>query len=359
MGKSVSFLMFTSPHEIELTEAERDELTRLSRSRTAKASLVQRAQMVLAMADGVPYSVLKERFDTSATTLTRWRKRFCERGIAGLGDRLKSGRGDGLTAKDEARILAATQQPPPKPLTHWTTRRLAKKLGYSHMTIARVWKRAGIQPHRVERYCASPDPEFEQKAADIIGLYMDPPAHAAVFCVDEKTAIQALDRKLPVLPLSPGRAERHGFEYVRHGTLSLYAALEVHTGHVEGMTARRHTSEMFLTFLDQVLATQPEGREIHIICDNLSAHKTRAVKAWLDEHPTVQIHYTPTYSSWLNQVEIWFGKIQRDLIARGIFTSTTDLRRKLMSYIRLHNKDCRPFSWTYRNTRKRIRVNDS
>lgn len=351
--------MFTTPYEIELSEKERSELAELSRSRTARADIVQRSQMILAMAEGTKNRVLMERFDTSSTTLARWRKRFCERGIAGLGDELKAGRGDGITAKDEARILAATQRPPPTPLTHWSTRRLGKKLGYSHMTIARVWKRAGIQPHRFERYCASPDPEFEKKAADIIGLYLDPPAHAAVFCVDEKTAIQALDRKLPILPLSPGRAERHGFEYVRHGTLSLHAALEVHTGHVEGMTVKRHTSDAFISFLDKVIATQPAGREIHIICDNLSAHKTKAVKAWLDERPSVHIHYTPTYSSWLNQVEIWFGKIQRDLITRGVFTSTTDLRRKLMSYIRLHNRDCRPFNWTYRNSKNRIRVNVS
>ena len=176
--------MFTSPYELELPDDDRIELTKISRSRTAKAAIVQRSQMILAMAEGVPYSILIERFGTSSTTLTRWRKRFRERGIAGLSDGLKSGRGDGITAKDEARILAATQRRPPKPLTHWTTRRLAKKLGYSHMTIARVWNRAGIQPHRLGRYCASPDPDFEEKAADIIGLYLDPPAHAAVFCVD-------------------------------------------------------------------------------------------------------------------------------------------------------------------------------
>ena len=351
--------MFTSPYSLELSADERIELETLSRSRSAAAAIVQRARMILAMAEGVPYDDLVERFETSTTTLTRWRKRYAERGIAGLTDALKRGRGDGITAADEARILAATQKKPPKPLTHWTSRKLARKLGYSHATIARVWKRAGIKPHRLDRYTASPDPDFERKAADTIGLYLDPPAHAAVFCVDEKTAIQALDRTLPVLPLSPGRAERHGFEYVRHGTLSLYAALEVHTGHVEGMTAQRHTSEAFLSFLDRVVATQPDGREIHIICDNLSAHKTRTVRAWLEEHPSVEIHYTPTYSSWLNQVEIWFSKIQRDLIGRGIFTSTTDLRRKLMAYIRLHNRQCQPFHWTYRNTQRRIHVNAS
>jgi transposase len=351
--------MFTSPYQLELSADERIELDKLSRSRSAAAAIVQRAQLILAIADGVAYSDLAERFDTSSTTLTRWRKRFAERGVAGLTDELKRGRGDHITAEDEARILAATQKAPPKPLTHWTSRRLARMLGYSHATIARVWKRAGIKPHRLDRYTSSPDPEFEQKAAEIIGLYLDPPAHAAVFCVDEKTAIQALDRTLPVLPLSPGRAERHGFEYVRHGTLSLYAALEVHTGHVEGMTTERHTSQAFLSFLDRVVATQPEDREIHIICDNLSAHKTKAVRAWLEEHTLIEIHYTPTYSSWLNQVEIWFSKIQRDLISRGIFTSTTDLRRKLMAYIRLHNRQCRPFEWTYRNTQRRIHVNAS
>jgi len=351
--------MFTSPFELELSDDERMELERLSRSRTAAAAIVQRVRMILAMAEGVPYADLVERFETSTTTLTRWRKRYVERGVAGLTDELKKGRGDHITAEDEAKILAATQKAPPKPLTHWTSRRLAKKLGFSHATIARVWKRAGIKPHRVEGYTSSPDPDFEEKAAEIIGLYLDPPAHAAVFCVDEKTAIQALDRSLPVLPLSPGRAERHGFEYVRHGTLSLYAALEVHTGHVEGMTAKRHTSEAFLSFLDRVVATQPDHRDVHIICDNLSAHKTKAVADWLNEHVSVQIHYTPTYSSWLNQVEIWFSKIQRDLITRGIFTSTTDLRRKIMGYIRLHNRQCQPFRWTYRNTQRRIHVNAS
>jgi transposase len=351
--------MFESRYELELSEEQRAELTRLARDRSTGAAVALRARMILGMAEGLPYSELTERFDTSTTTLTRWRKRFVERGVPGLLDQLKKGRGHGLSAKDEARILAATQKAPPKPLTHWTSRRLAKKLGFSHVTITRVWKRAGLKPHLLGRYVASPDPDFEKKAADIIGLYLDPPAHAAVFCVDEKTAIQALDRTLPILPLSPGRAERHGFEYFRHGTLSLYAALEVHTGHVEGRTADRHTSEAFLSFLDQVLATQPEDREIHIICDNLSAHKTKAVGAWLEAHPRVSIHYTPTYSSWLNQVEIWFSKLQRDLIARGIFTSKTDLRRKIMSYIRLHNRECRPFRWTYRNTKHRIRVNGS
>ena len=224
------------------------------------------------------------------------------------------------------------------------------------MRVARVWKRARLQPHRIEHYILSDDPEFETKAADVIGLYVNPPQHAAVFCVDEKTAIQALDRLDPILPLSPGRAERHGFEYYRHGTLSLYAALNTKTGEVIGKTAERHTSEEFVAFLSDILAHQSKGREIHIIVDNLSAHKTKRVEEFLGRHKNVTIHYTPTYSSWLNQVELWFNKIERDVIARGVFSSTPDLSRKLMRYIREGNKNPKPIKWSYSDVHRRIRV---
>ena len=206
---------------------------------------------------------------------------------------------------------------------------------------------------------ASNDPQFEAKAADIIGLYLNPPSRAAVFCVDEKTAIQALDRLDPVLPLSPGRAERHGFEYYRHGTLSLYAAFNTKTGGVLGKTAPRHTSAEFVAFLADIVANQPKGKEIHVICDNLSAHKTQKVEQFLSDHPTVSIHYTPTYSSWLNQVEQWFAKIERDVITRGIFTSVNDLKRKLMRYIRHYNQTPKPVKWIYRNTTNRITTNSN
>ena len=206
-------------------------------------------------------------------------------------------------AKLEARILEWTRRGPQDGTTHWSSRRLAAALGTHHMTVARVWARHGLQPHRLRRYMLSEDPDFEKKAADIIGLYLNPPDHAAVFCVDEKTAIQALDRLDPVLPLSPGRAEAHGFEYYRHGTLSLYAALDTRSGEVLGKTAPRHTSAEFVDFLAQVVASQPRAREIHVIADNLSAHKTTLVDDFLAQHPQVRIHFTPTYSSWLNQVE--------------------------------------------------------
>src|SRR6185295_52940 len=261
-----------------------------------------------------------------------------------------------VTDRIEARVLArTTKHKPADGSTHWSSRKLAAELGdISHMTVSRIWAKHGIKPHRLEGYLASNDPDFETKAADVIGLYLNPPQHAAVFSVDEKTAIQALDRKDPVLPLSPGRAERHGFEYFRHGTLSLYAAFDTKTGEVLGKTAERHTSAEFVAFLTDLVAHQPEGREIHVIVDNLSAHKTKTVAEFLAAHPNVQLHYTPTYSSWLNQVELWFSKIERDVIARGVFTSVKDLARKLMRYIRQYNKKPRPIKWTYRNPSHRI-----
>jgi transposase len=286
--------------------------------------------------------------------IARWRARFAAERLAGLYSRHRGQPATVLTPKLEARILALTRRGPQDGSTHWSTRRLGKALGVSHMMVARVWARHGLKPHRLERYMASDDPAFERKATDILGLYLNPPQHAAVFCVDEKTAIQALDRLDPVLPLSPGRAERHGFEYYRHGTLSLYAAFNTRTGEVLGRTAERHTSAEFVAFLTDLVAHQPRRQEIHVILDNLSAHKTKHVEAFLATHPRVRLHFTPTYSSWLNQVELWFAKIERDVIARGIFTSRHDLKRKLMRYIRTYNEVAKPVKWLYRNPRQRI-----
>ena len=263
-----------------------------------------------------------------------------------------------LTPALRAKVLAATRNKPADGSTHWSCRKLAAALHISKDAVHRVWKEAGIQPHRLERCMASNDPEFEAKAADIIGLYLNPPQHAAVFCVDEKTAIQALDWLDPVLPLSPGRAERHGFEYYRHGTLSLYAALDTKTGKVVGKTASRHTSKEFVAFLGEVLAQCPDRQQVHIILDNLSAHKTQAVRDFLADHPNVQLHFTPTYSSWLNQVEIWLAKIERDVIACGVFTSVKDLARKLRRYINAYSANPKPIRWKYSDPSSRIRTND-
>lgn len=345
--------------QVVLEEAEREELEARVRSRSGRADEARRARMILMLAEDKTTRAIAEALDCNLAFISRWKKRFLAEGLAGLFSRHKGRKPQVLTPKMEARVLAATKKPPADGSTHWSTRRLAQHLGVSHMLVARVWQRAGLKPYRLERYMASNDPDFETKAADILGLYLRPPQHAAVFCVDEKTAIQALDRLDPVLPLSPGRVERHGFEYYRHGTLSLYAALDTRTGEVLGKTAQRHTSAEFVAFLGDLVAHQPRDREIHVIADNLSAHKTQRVRDFIAEHPNVHLHYTPTYSSWLNQVEIWFAKIERDVIARGVFTSVKDLSRKLMRYIDLYNQNARPIKWKYNDPRRRIRETDS
>jgi transposase len=346
--------MFKVNQPITLTEFEQKELIRRSRSQRLRAEDVQRARLILMLADGESYQGISERLNCSPTWINRWRRRFLHARLAGLYSKHRGRAVQKRTPALQAKILDAARKPPSDGSTHWSTRKLADHVGASHMMVARVLRSAHLKPHRLKTYMMSDDPNFETKAADIIGLYMNPPQHAAVFCVDEKTAIQALDRLDPVLPLSPGRAERHGFEYYRHGTLSLYAALNTQTGEVHGRTAERHTSEEFVAFLVQIVAGQSRNRQIHIIADNLSAHKTERVRQFLTDHKRVHIHYTPTYSSWLNQVEIWFSKIERDVIARGIFTSKHDLRRKLMRYIKAHNRDPKPYKWSWNDTARRI-----
>lgn len=339
---------------IRLAPPERRELQARVRSRILRAGDVRRARLILMLARGESWSTIERALGCSSAYILRWKQRFEEQRLAGLFGRHRGRRIEKRTPRLEAKILEWTRRAPTDGSTHWSSRKLAQALGINHMMVARVWKRAGLRPHRVDRYMASNDPDFEAKAADIIGLYLNPPQHAAVFCLDEKTAIQALDRLDPVLPLSPGRAERHGFEYYRHGTLSLYAALDTRSGTVLGQTAPRHTTEEFVAFLGQLIALEKKGREVHVILDNLSTHKTQRVRDFLAEHPNVHLHFTPTYSSWLNQVEIWFSKIERDVIARGVFTSVADLSRKLMRYIRHHNRTAKPIKWAYRDPAHRI-----
>jgi transposase len=340
---------------ITLTSEERMELQQMVQSRTLPAGDVFRARLILMLAEGLPYRTIQERLATTAPTISRWKERFLERRVGGLLEIRHPGQKPiVITPVLQARVLEATRRKPKDGSTHWSCRKLAAQIGVSKDTVQRIWHKAGLKPHRLERYLASNDPEFERKAADIIGLYLNPPQHAAVFCVDEKSAIQALDRLDPVLPMSPGRAERHGFEYYRHGTLSLYAALDVRSGKVHGKTAARHTSDEFVDFLHQVAGLCKPKQDIHVILDNLSAHKTHKVASFLQEHPNVKLHFTPTYSSWLNQVEIWFSRIERDVIARGVFSSVRDLARKLIRYIRAYSKTARPFHWKYSDTRHRV-----
>jgi len=342
---------------LQVTDEQRVELAKWAQSRTLPAGDVFRARLILALADGKTYVEIMRSLRTTAPTISRWKQRFEQDGIAGLDPRHKGSQPRVATAQVQARIARRTRQKPADGSTHWSCRKMAEALGISKSTVQRVWAQARLKPHRLDRYMASDDPRFEEKDADIIGLYINPPQHAAVFCVDEKTAIQALDRLDPVLPLSPGRAERHGFEYYRHGTLSLYAALDVKTGKVQGMTAARHTSQDFVAFLEGLVARTVWARQIHVVLDNLSAHKTKEVERFLQQHPRVRFHFTPTYSSWLNQVELWFAKIQRDVIARGVFTSVADLGKKLRKYIRAYSKAARPFRWTYTDPKRRIAPN--
>src|SRR2546425_1734237 len=339
---------------LNLTTEERRTLVSLSRSRAAPAADVKRARLIMMLEQGLSWNAISERLPCTPDYINRWKGRFERERLAGLYARHLGSAPAEDAAKIEARVLAWTQKAPSDGSTHWSTRKLGDALGISHMMVARIWATHGLKPHRLDRYMASDDPQFETKAADVIGLYLNPPAHAAVFCVDEKTAIQALDRKDPGLPLSPGRAERHGFEYFRHGTLSLYAAFDTKTGEVLGKTAARHTSAEVVAFLADIVVTQPRGKEIHVIADNLSAHKTGQVEDFLHRHPKVHLHFTPTYSSWLNQIELWFAKIERDVIARGVFKSVADLRRKLMKYIRHYKNVPKTVKWRYFDPTRRI-----
>ncbi len=340
---------------LKVSSADQSELKAKLRCRSLPAEDVRRADIILRLAEGQPQRAVARQMRCSINTVRLWRERYEAEGLGGLYARHPGREIQAESPALEARILDCTRRPPKDGSTHWSTRKMAEELGISHMRVARTWAKAGLQPHRMRRYMTSDDPHFHKKAADVIGLYLKPPTNAVVFCVDEKTAIQALDRLDPVLPLSAGRAERHGFEYFRHGTLSLYAALNTQTGEVLGKTAGKHTSAEFVAFLTELASGQPRKRQIHVIVDNLSAHKTERVELFLQEHPQVKLHFTPTYSSWLNQVELWFSKIERDVIARGVFSSVKDLAKKIMRYIRRYNHQAKPVKWTYKSTRNRIR----
>lgn len=340
---------------VTVSVAERRTLEALVRSGTTEARLSRRARALLLLTEGRSVRATATQVGLAPRMVQHWKRAFLARRLEGLRDGPRPGRPKRIPLATEARLLADTQRRPPAPLTHWSSRLMAKRHGVSQSVVVRLWRRHGLKPHRLDYYVASPDPAFEATAAAILGLYLTPPAHAVVLCIDEQSAIQALDRTQPALPLSPGRAERHRVEYVRRGTLSLYAALDVSTGQVHGRCASRHTTAECLCFLDH--ATRGYRRKaIHIILDNLAAHKTAAVQAWWAAHPRVHFHYTPTYSSWLNQVELWLAKIERDCLARGIFTSPRDLKRKLLTDIDWHNTEAKPFLWTYNNPKRRIRL---
>ncbi len=327
-----------------LREHDRDELVGLTRSSSVGAGLAARARIVLLAAEGTPNVEIARLVGVSRPTVNAWRTRYAERGLAGLADEMRSGRKRSI---DQRRIVTETLTPPPKSLgvTHWSSRLLADRLGTSHVTVAAAWKRYGVKPWRAETFKFSTDPQLEAKVADIIGLYLAPPENAIVLCCDEKSQIQALNRTQKTLPMQPGHAEQRTHDYVRHGTTTLFAALEIATGRVTGVCKNQHRHQEFLAFLKHLARAYPD-RELHLVMDNYAAHKHPNVKAWLAGNPRIHVHFTPTSGSWLNLVEVWFSIIERQAIHRGSFPSVRDLMIKIRAFIDGWNDRCHPFIWT-------------
>jgi transposase len=331
-----------------LREGDRERLTRLTRSSTVKAGLALRARIVLAAADGEANERIAERVGASKVTVLKWRSRYEAQGLAGLADEARSGRPRRV---DHRAVVAATLKPPPKRygVTHWSSRLLGRHLGIGNKTVATAWREYGVAPWRVETFKFSTDPELVGKVTDVVGLYLDPPENAIVLCVDEKSQIQALDRTAPMLPMQPGLPERRTHDYVRHGTSTLFAALEIATGNVTAACKPRHRHQEFLAFLKQVARAYPEtadGTELHLVMDNYATHKKAEVRDWLAANPRIHVHFTPTSGSWLNLVEVWFGIIERQAIHRGSFGSVKDLNAKIRAFIDGWNDRCHPFVWT-------------
>lgn len=337
---------------LTLRDGDREVLEAWCRWGTVAASAAKRARMMLLAADGVANRRIAELVDASPTTVIAWRDRYLDRGLAGLEDRERSGRPRTL---DRDAIIVATLTPPPKKLgvTHWSTRLLASKLGISDASVARAWRAYGIKPFKAESFRFSTDPELVGKVTDICGLYLHPPQNAIVLCVDEKSQIQALDRTMPILPTQPGKVERRSHDYYRHGTTTLFAALDIATGTVTAALKPKHRHQEFLTFLKQIERTyrdvvDDDGAPVvlHLVMDNYAAHKHARVRAWLAAHPRMIVHFTPTHASWMNLVEAWFGIVERQAIRRGVFTSVKDLNTKIRAFIDGWNPRAHPFVWT-------------
>jgi transposase/DNA-binding MarR family transcriptional regulator len=313
----------------------------------APAVQVQRARILLLAAEGVANSEIAERLGVCRPTVIAWRKRYSQEGLSGrLADRHRRGRPQTVRQTRRTEILAATLTPPPERLglTHWSSRLLATELGVSHSTVARVWAEHDIRPWQVETFKFSTDPQLEAKVRDVVGPYLDPPAHAIVLCVDEKSQIQALERSQPVQPVAPGRVERRTHDYVRHGTTTLFAALEVATGQVTDACQPRHRHREFLAFLKLVAKAYPR-RQLHVVVDNYGTHKHAKVQAWLAKHPRIRLHFTPTYGSWLNLVEVLFSIIERQALRRGDFASVQELVAAIGRFVDAWNERCQPFRW--------------
>lgn len=330
---------------IVLAQDERAELERLQRSPSVPAGVARRARVVLLMADQVSGAEIARMSGYTVVQVSRLRRRFAEKRLAGLQDKPRSGRPLRINARKRARVVAMTLKPPPAGITHWSSRDLAGEVGVSHSTVFRIWRAHDLQPHRIETFKFSTDPKAEEKIHDVVGLYLNPPANAVVLSVDEKTQIQALNRTQPILPLRPGLPARQTHDYQRNGLTSLYAALEVASGRVVGKCSERHTGADFLRFLN-VLTRSYYKRDLHVILDNSSTHKTPEIQAWLAAHPRVHFHFTPTGASWLNMVEAWFGILIRKSVRRGSFDTVTALIKHIGQYIDRWDANPTPFVWT-------------
>ena len=332
--------------ELKLTMEEHNQLVEWTRRYKTSQALALRSRIVLACAQGADNSEVARRCRVTRQTVGKWRRRFVEQRVDGLLDEPRPGAPRKL---DDARIeqlIATTLNERPRQASHWSTRLLATKLGVSQSTVSRAWRAFGLQPHREETFKLSTDPLFIDKVRDIVGLYLNPPTKAMVLCVDEKSQIQALDRTQPLLPLAPGVAERRTHDYKRHGTTSLFAALDLASGRVIGELHRRHRSKEFLTFLRTIEANVPATLDVHLILDNYGTHKTSSVKAWFARHPRFHVHFTPTSASWLNLVERFFALLTTRQIKRGAHRSTRELEQAIRSYLNLYNEDPKPFIWT-------------
>ena len=329
-----------------VSDTQRTELERLARRVRVNRHLALRAKIVLASSDGLTNRDIAAKLRTSQVTVNKWRKRFIEGGIDSLYDEPRPGAPRQFSDDEVEEIIVKTVESKPKGRTHWSTRKMAQHAGMSHSTVGRIWRAFGLQPHIVRGFKFSDDPLLVEKVRDIVGLYLNPPDHAVVFSFDEKPQIQALERSQPILPMDFGQPERQTHCYRRNGTLDLFAALEVASGKVLARTKQRHRAEDFVAFLKEMDASVEPEFDVHVILDNLSAHKAPKVKRWLMRNPRFQFHFTPTYSSWLNLVERFFGLLTEHALKRGSFTSVPALRSAIYEYIEAHNDEGAPFRWT-------------
>src|SRR5262245_4310030 len=329
-----------------ISSAQQDELERWVRRPKTSQALALRARIVLACAAGENDIAVAARLGTTRETVGKWRRRFLKRGCDGLLDEARPGQPRQIRDEDVERVVTMTLESMPKDATHWSSRSMAKACGLNQSAVSRIWRAFGLQPHRTETFKLSSDALFIEKVRDVVGLYLNPPERAVVLCVDEKSQIQALDRTQPLLPMRPGQVERRSHDYERHGTTSLFAALNTLTGEVLGKCYRHHRSTEFKKFLQEIDNNVPADMDIHLVLDNYGTHKTAMIHKWLLKRPRFHLHFTPTSSSWLNLVERWFGLITEKRIRRGAFKSTTELERAIRDYLETYNGDPKPFVWT-------------